>query len=252
MEQTTTRMDTIAKLLKLQEMDRERDKLQRRLDQVPVLLKAHSDAVAAAEGALHEQESLLRTIRAEVDRNELEIATRQAEREKVRGSMNQPRITAREYTILQEQLAGCLADIDSYTERGLAGIDRAKEAEGKLGELRAALDASRAAHEQARAELEGSLAGVRAQLAERTAARNEFSSGVPKESLEIYDRIHAGLRGGAMAAVEGTIDRAAGRIGNDLHCSACHMSVTPNDAVHILARHKVLQCRSCMRILYVP
>ena len=55
-----------------------------------------------------------------------------------------------------------------------------------------------------------------------------------------------------MSIVDGTIDRAAGRIGNDLHCSACYMTITANDGVRVLARKEVVQCKSCVRVLYVP
>jgi len=244
-------MDVIQQLLQLQEMDRERDRLQRRLDQIPVKLKAHTDSVAAAEAALKEQENLLRTIRAEVDRNELEIRTKEAEREKVRHAMGQPRITGREYTVLQEQLAGLLADINSYTERGVAGLERAQEAEQKVAELRTRLDEAQSAYRKAKEELEGSLSGVRAELETKTGARGKFASSVTREPLDVYERVRSGLRGESMAAVDGTIDRQANRIGNDLHCSACFMTVTSNDAVQVLARRKIVQCKSCLRILYV-
>jgi predicted nucleic acid-binding Zn-ribbon protein len=245
-------MDLIEMLLKLQAIDRERDALQRRLDQVPVRLKAHTDSIAAARAALQEQENLLRAVRAEADRNELEIRTKEAEREKVRRAMGQPKLHVREYTVLKEQLAGLLADIGSLTERGVACLERAQEAEEKLAELRVRLAEAEAAYRKARDELEGSFASVRTELEERTRARSEFAASIPRERLEVYERVRAGLKGPAMAAVEGTIDRSANRIGNDLHCSACFMAVTSNDAVRVLARKELVQCRSCMRILYVP
>lgn len=244
-------MDLIDHLLKLQELDRSRDRLQKRLDEVPVRLRAHVDAVAAAEKALEEQRNLLKVIRAEADRTELSMRTKEAEREKIKGQMGSPRITGREYTVLQEQLAGVLAELGSLTDQGVAGLDRAKECENRLGELQAELEKARASYEKAKIELEGSLGGVRDELAARNEERKRQVPGLPAEVLDIYERVRR-KHPLALAPVEGTIDRAAGRIGTDVHCSACHMSMTSNDAVRVLGRKQVVQCRSCMRILYVP
>ena len=244
-------MNVTEQLLKLQDLDHKRDRLQRRLDQVPVLLKAQSDAVALAQAALEEQELQLREVRASIDRNDLEIKSKEAERDKVKTAMTQPRVTAKEYTILQEQLAGVLADIGSLTEAGVEGLTKCDETEQSLGTLRQAVEEAQKVHDAKKEELEGSLSSVRADLEERTRLRDEAAADVPHESLALYKRVRVKYRD-AMAAVDGMIDRAAGRIGNDLHCSACYMAVTSNDAVNLLGGDKLLRCKSCTRILYTP
>ncbi|MCZ6573442.1 MAG: hypothetical protein O7C98_09795 [Planctomycetota bacterium] len=244
-------MNIVDQLLKLQDLDHKRDRLQRRLDQVPVLLKAQSDAVASAQAALQEQELQLREVRASIDRNDLEIKSKDAERDKVKTAMTQPRVTAKEYTILQEQLAGVLADIGSLTEAGVEALTKCDEAEQSLGPLRQAVEEAQAAHDAKKEELEGSLSSVCQELEERSRLRDEAAADVLPEPLSLYKRVRAKYRD-ALAAVDGTIDRAAGRIGNDLHCSACYMAVTSNDAVILVGGDKLLRCKSCTRILYVP
>jgi predicted nucleic acid-binding Zn-ribbon protein len=162
-----------------------------------------------------------------------------------------PKITGKEYTVLQEQLAGVLADLQSLTERGIDALTRAEEAEGSLAELRAALAEAQQAYQAAKEELEGSLSDVREELERRTRERDEFVGSIGREPLAEYERVRLKYKD-ALAAVDGTIDRAAGRIGNDLHCSACYMAVTSNDAVNVLRGTRLLRCKSCTRILYVP
>ena len=216
---------------------------------MPVKLRVHTDRIASLESSILEQETQLRTIRAEADRAELEVKTQEEHREKIKRQMNAPKLTNREYEVLQEELAGVLADINSMSDKVLKGLDEAGQIEEKVGELRTELEEARETHRSAKEELEGSLSDVREQLDRRGAERKELAGDVGAEALGIYERVRIKHKE-ATAAVEGTIDRAAGRIGNDLHCSACYMSVTANDAVHVLGRRRVIQCKSCSRILY--
>ncbi|MFQ5845462.1 MAG: hypothetical protein ACE5JG_10805, partial [Planctomycetota bacterium] len=96
-----------------------------------------------------------------------------------------------------------------------------------------------------------SLSEVREDLARRTAERDEFVRSITRGALAEYERVRFRYKD-ALAAVDGFIDREAGRMGDDLHCSACYMAVTSNDAVTLLGGNKLLRCRSCTRILYVP
>jgi len=57
-------MDAIERLIGLQEVDRKRDRLQKRLDQVPIRLKEHTDTIARLDASIAEQETALRTAKA--------------------------------------------------------------------------------------------------------------------------------------------------------------------------------------------
>ncbi len=245
------KMDAIEALIKLQEIDRKRDRLQKRLDQVPIKLKEHTDTIARLEASIAEQEQLLRAARAEADRAELEVKAREERREKLKAQMNAPKLSNREYEVIREELAGVLADVNSFSDKALKSLEKAGEAEGTVAKLKEELRVAREKHEGARGQLEGSLADVRQELQGHDGERAAFQPQVPADALQIYERVRRKHKD-ALATVEGTIDRIAGRIGNDLHCASCHMSVTANDAVQVLARKKVIQCKSCVRILYVP
>ncbi len=244
-------MDVIERLIALQEIDRKRDRLQKKLDQVPIKLKEHTDTIARLEAAVLEQEQALRTARAEADRAELEVKSREERREKLKGQMNAPKLTNREYEVIREELAGVLADVNSFSDKAIKALDRAGEAEANLAKLREELRVARTNHEGARGQLEGSLTDVRQELSKHDAERAAAAALASGETLVIYDRVRKKHKD-ALAVVAGTIDRVAGRMGNDLHCAACHIAVTANDAIHVIGRKKVVQCKSCVRILYVP
>jgi len=251
-QDTSTGMDTdvIEQLIRLQDLDRARDRLQRKLDQIPIRLKGHADAIAALEQALEAQEGVLKAARAEADRAELEAKTREERRERIKQLMNAPQISNREYQVLQTELAGVLADINVFSDQAIKALDRAGEADAQCKDLRGQSETARKEMEEARAKLEASVADVRAELEQRDAERKEFVATIEADALHKYERVRA-KHSDALSRVEGTIDRAAGRLGTDVHCSACYMTVTPNDAVRVIGRKEVVQCRSCVRILYV-
>jgi predicted nucleic acid-binding Zn-ribbon protein len=244
-------MDVIEHLVKLQELDRARDRLQKRLDEVPKKLERHTSAIAALDREIEEQERLAQRQRADADRAELEVKTKEEQRERAKKRMNAPKLTNREYELLQEELAGVLADIHSLTDKAIKGLEAASVAEKRVLELRAQREQADALYRAEKEKLEGGLSGVKGELEGLDRERAAFVREIDAEPLQIYERVRA-KNPMAMARVDGTIDRVAGRIGNDLHCSACYIAVTPNDAVHVLARRKIVQCKSCVRILYVP
>lgn len=250
-DKTTMEPDVMGRLLKLQDLDRKRDRLQRKLDEVPVKLGAQREAVEAADGALSEHRSLLQVLRTETQRTELEMAEKESARDKVKTMMNAPKLTAKEYSVLQEQLAGVLADISSLTDRAVAAMERIEEAEKRLTELQGELEAAQGRHDQEKEKLEGSLSGVRGELEELNTRRKDLASPIPADILSSYERVRRKHKQ-ALSAIAGTLDRVAGRIGNDLHCSNCYMSIPANDALEVLAGKKLLSCKSCGRLLYVP
>ncbi len=243
-------MDVVERLLKLHEIDRVCDRLQKRLDQVPIKLKVHTDAIAELERELAELDAQHKKLRAEGDRHELEVATNEGRRDKVRQAMNAPKLSTRQYTTLQEEMAGLLSDISSETDAALVCLDDAKELDSQTATKGEELAKVKEVYESKKADLEGSLGDVRAELETRTKERAEYSAGIEPDSKAIYERVRRKHKN-AVSVVDGTIDRAMGRIGNDLHCSSCYMTITANDAVQVLARNKVIQCKSCVRILYV-
>lgn len=247
---TSKDVDVIEQLIQLQKIDRKRDRLQRKLDEVPVKLKRFTDALADYEKALAEQEVVARSARAEADRAELDMKAKEALREKYKLQMNAPKLSKREYEVLQEALAGVISDIRSFDSLAIQALQRADEAEAKCVEIRKERDALQEEYEAARSKLEGSLSGVKNELAELDAERTGFAEAIESEPLHVYERVR-GKHKAALAALEG-VDRDTVRLGSDIHCSACYMACTANDAIKVIGRKSIIQCKSCVRILYVP
>ena len=135
-------------------------------------------------------------------------------------------------------------------ERLRAFIERIERLEEEKAALATDIETRRTEYERVKAELEGSLSDVKGDLDTRNADRTAFAAEVTMEPYNVYERVRR-KHADALAIVDGTVDRAANRMGSDLHCSACYMTITANDAVKVLARDSIVQCKSCVRILYV-
>ena len=251
MSTSVTMEQAIDLLVKLQEMDRVRDRLQRKMDQVPKKLKSHTDAIEQLEQDMEDRTALALQARADADRAELEVKTKEERREVIKQQMNAPKLSNREYEVLRDELAGVLADINSLSDTALKGIEKASAAEEERGQLEEELATRRADYAKAKEELEASLADVRTELDRRNAERKEFTAQIPMEPFQEYERVRR-KHADAMALVEGDVDRASNRMGSDLHCSACYITITANDAINVLGRTGIVHCKSCVRILYVP
>ena len=238
-------------LVKLQEMDRVRDRLQRKLDQVPKKLKSHTDTIEQLELDMEARTETAMHARAEADRAELEVKSKEERREAIKLLMNAPKLSNREYEVLRDELAGVLADINSLSDVALKSIEKASTADEERGQLEEELATRRSDYEKAKAELEGSLSDVQGDLERRSGDRAEFVKQIPMEPLKEYERVRR-KHADAMALVEGDVDRASNRMGADLHCSACYITITANDAINVIGRTGIIHCKSCVRILYVP
>ncbi|MHC4941245.1 MAG: zinc ribbon domain-containing protein [Planctomycetota bacterium] len=242
--------DVIEQLIKLQEIDRKRDRLQKKLDDVPVKLKGHTDAIAGFEREIEDLRSQHQVHRTEADREELDVKSLEEQREELKRKMNAPGLGNREYQALQDQLTGVLADINSHSDVAIKAIAAGEELSTQIAALEEQLGKAQEAYQAARDKLEGTLEPTKADLEKRDGERSEYLPSVNVEALQVYERVRKKHKE-ALSFMDGTIDRAAGRMGNDLHCSACYMTVTANDALRVLARKELVQCKSCVRILYV-
>ena len=129
-------------------------------------------------------------------------------------------------------------------------MDKAGVLEEEVTGHESELEKARQAYEEKKAELEAPLADVRMDLEQRRAARAEYALTLNPDTTSAYARVRVKHQD-AMSAIDGTIDRAAGRIGNDLHCSTCYIAVTSNDAVKVIGGSELVRCKSCTRILDV-
>ena len=230
--------DSLKALLELQDLDSQiiflRDAREKRPRELEADRRRLDEKKRVVDGLTQE----IKRIKMEADRRELDLKRNEAEVGKLQVALNQAK-SNQEYQILREQI-GRLKTDDSKIE---------EEVLKRLGEVEGLEDSKRQAEEELRVfqgefqkkveEMNGVLRGIEGQLGELDARRKEASKRVPRDHLQLYDRVLARHRDSALARVENQV------------CQGCFMSVTPQTMNLLLMDRDLQQCRNCLRILHL-
>jgi predicted nucleic acid-binding Zn-ribbon protein len=233
-----TMNESLRTLLELQEVDSQiiflRDAREKRPRELESDRRRLEEKKRLLEGLAQE----IKRIKMESDRRELDLKHNEAEVEKLRIALNQAK-SNQEYQILKEQIAR-LEEQDSKIE---------EEVLKRLGEVDGLERAKRSAEEELRAveadfklkveELNRVLKGLEEQLGGLESRRQGAVKKVPTEHLSLYERVLKRQRDSALARVENQV------------CMGCFMGITPQTINLLMQDRELIQCRNCLRILYL-
>jgi predicted nucleic acid-binding Zn-ribbon protein len=228
----------IEQLLLVQEVDSELILLSESLRLRPRELDDDRKSVVETRRSIDGIAAQIKRLKMAGDRREVDVRKSDADIEKYKIALNQAK-TNQEYTIFKEQIRReeeLRGKAEEEVLQTLAEIDAA-EAERKA--LTAKVAEEDKALKRREAEVEGVLAGIRKHLEGLKAKRADLVEGIPRENLQIYERVLARLNNFAIARVEDQI------------CQGCFMMVTNQD-VNLIMQGQFVQCKSCARLLFLP
>ncbi len=215
--------------------------MRRELDSVPAeeqrrgrqLQRARTEHEQAREALQH----------AEVQSRTLDKGVQQADDEikKLDARLNAVKSNA-EYQATLFQIESVKKERSKMEEEGLALLEQ-------LEQLRAVADRAGSAYAEEERVFAGfqreaaDLVATRKQAIERKATgRPALLEGIPRDLLELYERLFGARDGLAIAAAQIS--------GNVSVCQGCYTKVTTSDHARLLGGTAVVQCKSCQRILY--
>jgi predicted nucleic acid-binding Zn-ribbon protein len=229
-------------LLAVQEHDTRADQLNHRIQTLPIRseLAKLEDDMAAVDGQLADAQRRRDELSRSQQRLEDEIASltdraNQAEKRLYSGAVTNPR----ELQALQDDVASIRRRIGQLEDDELEIMELAEPVDAEragLDERRAQLDAEgkrlREALAEAESELEGQLAGARAD-------REAAAADVPAELWPEYDKLRGRLGGVAIARLVGPT------------CQGCHLalSAVEVDRIRKLPLDEAVYCEECGRLL---
>lgn len=212
--------------------------LQDQLAAGPRQVAARSRLAEAAEAKKTAAQDDVKKARMAADQKQLQLKSAEAKNRDLEGKLNACK-TNREYQTLTEQIAADTMALKVLEDEILEALERidalkpsvpAAEAEVQTAKRLLAEATAKVAAETGR--LEGEVARVRVEL---EAVEKELAADV----REKYERVvkHKGADG--MAAVEGQ------------SCGGCFQQITGNMLSELMLG-RVVMCRNCGRLLYVP
>ena len=233
-------MRGLDRLLELQELDLEIDRLEARRRELASgdELRAAREEAEAAEGKLGELRLALDALSREIQRLEheassLEAKQRAEERRLYDGSVANPK----ELEALQHEIEALRARRSRIEDELLDQMVRREELEAEVAEAERRVADARSRLEEVGGGSVRELERVEAELAERRPAREALARALDEELLALYEEIRRQKRGvGAAALVDGV-------------CQGCHQKLSAMELDRLRHAEGVARCEYCRRIL---
>jgi hypothetical protein len=232
------------RLLDLQALDLDLDRLRHRHDASPLIARLRTaavevtrlrDAAVAARTRLGDTERELRKAEADVD-------TVVARANRDRSLLDGGTITAAgQLTSLQGELASLERRQSSLEDVVLEVMERVEAAGEDVTAAQAALDAGEAALADIRAERDAEVAEIEREQARVVELRGAKALDVPEDLRKLYESIRGKKGNGGIGAAE--LHRA--------RCQGCNLTLNPIDLEDLrkAPANLVTRCEECQRIL---
>ena len=204
----------------------------------PRQVAAHEARVTVADTALKTAQDDARKAKMAADQKQLQLKTSESKIGDLEGKLNACK-TNREYQLLGEQIAADKMAMKVLEDEILEGLERVDALKGSIPAAEAVVkEAGRLlAEAKARVAAEGrDLAGEADRLRGELEAHERE---LPPDARAIYDRVVRQKAEDGLAPVEGE------------SCGGCYRQITGNMQSELLMG-RLVTCRTCGRLLYVP
>lgn len=225
------------RLIRLQQLDNTAAAARQTVEAIPNRIAELDSRLTAGNDAVDAAKQRLADAKAErqvVEKNLAEVQTRLSRFKEQLMAVK----TNKEYTAMQHEIATAEAEVGRLEDAVLEHMLAADELTAGVEAAEATLKADKSEIERERGVLEAEGAELEQRLETSTRERAALAAEVADPALRLFETI-AGQRGG-VAVVE-----ARGGL-----CTLCNVRLRPQVFNQILLNTDLIQCDSCMRLLY--
>jgi len=230
--------DSIPRLLNLMVVDARILEIRKEREEKPAALARERKTVEAARARTAEAEARLKEAQKVAGRRDLDLKSKEADIKKLDGQLNAA-TSNKVYSELLLSIRAHRADVEKIEEQLLGAMDETEALEQAVEKARVEQRKEEAVLRAAEKEVHAAVAVLDARLAEEDATRRGIVAAVDADILAVYERIRPARKGVAMAGVV------------DGYCRACQMEITIQDITRVMGGERLIQCKSCNRILYM-
>lgn len=230
-------LDTIEKLLILQDRDRKIRRVQGELAHLEPERQTLKAKAAATQTQLENAKHRGKQTESERKRFELDV---EAKKELIERYANQQLQTRKneEYRALAHEIDTCKADITKIEDQEIELMEQVEAAQKEVARLaREADDAKKLAEEQI-AKLGEREQNLRKELAELESNREELAAAVDAVARARYERLVRSKGENVVVGVQHGV------------CGGCHMKLPAQILVTCQQQQEIVSCTNCGRILY--
>jgi predicted nucleic acid-binding Zn-ribbon protein len=227
----------IQHLIRLQQLDSEIESARRRIAEIPAVQDALATRLGQATAGAEAVKQRLAESQAERKKIEAEVATIQTRLSKYKGQLTELK-TNKEYQTMQHEIATAEQAIRSLEDRVLERMEEGEDLTRDLKIAEAALKAQQAAIAVERKALDEEAAALQKTADETAAARLTAAKALSPEALRLFEHVSRQRKGLAVAEAR------------DGGCTVCHVRMRPQMFNEVRRGENLIQCESCLRILY--
>ncbi len=230
-------LETIEKLLVLQDRDRKIHRVQQELAQIVPEREALRARATATQMQLDTAKNRVKHIESERKRLELDVEAKKSQIEKYANQQLQTRKNE-EYRALAHEIEMCKADITKIEDSEIVLMEQTEAAQKEVARANGeANDAKKLAESQI-AELGQREENFKRELAGLQQGRAELAVVVEESARNRYERLLKGKGDNVVVGVQHGV------------CGGCHMKLQQQLVVTCQAQKEIVTCSSCGRILY--
>lgn len=230
-------LETIEKLLILQDRDRKLRRVQGELAHIEPERQGLKIKAAAAQAALEGAKE--RGKKTESDRKDLELEV-QAKKELISKYANQQFQTRKneEYRALAHEIELCKEAIFKIEDQEIALMEQGEVVQKEVAKAALTCNETRKLAEEQLVQLNSREQNLKKELEELQANREELASAVGESDRGRYERLARSKGENVVVGVQHGV------------CGGCHMRLPPQLLVMCQAEKELVTCSNCGRILY--
>jgi len=230
-------LDTIEKLLILQDRDRNIRRVQGELAHIEPERQSLKAKLAGTQTQL--ENAKLRVRQAESERKRLELDV-EAKKQQIDRYANQQLQTRKneEYRALAHEIETCKADITKIEDQEIEWMEQGEQAQKEVARFTRESDEAKKLVEEQVARLGEREQNLRKELAELEGNREELASAVDPGVRARYERLVKSKGEHVVVGVQHGV------------CGGCHMKLPAQILVTCQQQQTIVSCTNCGRILY--
>ncbi|TAK96421.1 MAG: hypothetical protein EPO07_14575 [Verrucomicrobia bacterium] len=230
-------LDTIEKLLILQERDRNLQRVRAELGNIEPERRMFKAKEAGAVTGLEATKQLVRQIESDRKRLELDVEAKKSQIERYANQQLQTRKNE-EYKALAHEIETCKADIAKIEDQEIELMERAEAAQKEMARQSREAEAAKKLVADQVAQLNQREENLRKELAELESNREQLAAAVEEGARVRYERLFKSKGGNVIVGIEHGV------------CGGCHMKLPAQILLSCRAEQEVITCSNCSRILY--
>ena len=227
----------LEQLIRLQQLDTATDEAQRTVDAIPTRVEDLDTRLTARTAAVDAATQILAAKKNERQAVEKSLAEVQARLSRFKEQLMAVK-TNREYTAVQQEIATAEAQIQQLEDTILELMLEADDLGTGLDAAERGLQSEQTEVERERAALEAERSEMGRRLRGTSVERAKLIGNIGAAARALFETIARQRRGIAVVVVR------------DGHCTVCNVRLRPQVFNKVLRNAELIQCDSCMRILY--